>query len=86
MTHTVNSTSTDGRVASAAERELRDADSTTARCAEIEVAWSDPFGHAQGKRIPAAQFLESRSGHRIRLLRSVAGLEHRRHGRSTRCG
>ena len=28
---------------------------------EIEVAWSDPFGHAQGKRIPAAQFL-SRAG------------------------
>jgi glutamine synthetase len=24
---------------------------------EIEVAWSDPLGHAQGKRIPAAQFL-----------------------------
>lgn len=24
---------------------------------EIEVAWSDPFGHAQGKRIPASQFL-----------------------------
>ena len=25
---------------------------------EIEVAWSDPFGHAQGKRIPAAAFLD----------------------------
>lgn len=25
--------------------------------AEIEVAWSDAFGHAQGKRIPAPQFL-----------------------------
>jgi glutamine synthetase len=25
---------------------------------EIEVAWSDPFGHAQGKRIPAATFLD----------------------------
>ncbi len=25
---------------------------------EIEVAWSDPFGHAAGKRIPAKQFLD----------------------------
>ena len=25
---------------------------------EIEIAWSDPFGHAAGKRIPAAGFLE----------------------------
>jgi glutamine synthetase len=29
---------------------------------EIEVAWSDPFGHAQGKRIPAAQFLTRARG------------------------
>lgn len=29
---------------------------------EIEVAWSDPFGHAQGKRIPAAQFLDRAQG------------------------
>ena len=29
---------------------------------EIEVAWSDPFGHAAGKRIPAAQFLERATG------------------------
>ena len=29
---------------------------------EIEVAWSDPFGHAQGKRIPAAQFLHRAQG------------------------
>ncbi|MGB3480884.1 MAG: glutamine synthetase family protein [Mycobacterium sp.] len=29
---------------------------------EIEVAWSDPFGHAQGKRIPAAQFLGRAQG------------------------
>ncbi|HJT90412.1 MAG TPA: glutamine synthetase family protein [Mycobacterium sp.] len=49
MTQIVNSTS-------AAEQELlrRLADGSLA---EIEVAWSDPFGHAQGKRIPAAQFL-----------------------------
>lgn len=29
---------------------------------EIEVAWSDPFGHAQGKRIPAAGFLDRARG------------------------
>ncbi len=29
---------------------------------EVEVAWSDPFGHAAGKRIPAAQFLERALG------------------------
>jgi glutamine synthetase len=29
---------------------------------EIEVAWSDPFGHAAGKRIPAAQFLDRAHG------------------------
>ncbi|MHC9296001.1 glutamine synthetase family protein [Mycobacterium sp. LTG2003] len=29
---------------------------------EIEVAWSDPFGHAQGKRIPAAGFLGRAAG------------------------
>lgn len=41
---------------SAPERELRrrlDDGSLT----EIEVAWSDPFGHAQGKRIPSSQFI-----------------------------
>jgi len=30
--------------------------------AEIEIAWSDPFGHAQGKRIPASQFLNRALG------------------------
>lgn len=29
---------------------------------EVEVAWSDPFGHAQGKRIPARQFLSRATG------------------------
>ena len=29
---------------------------------ELEVAWSDPFGHAQGKRIPAGQFLSRAQG------------------------
>jgi len=47
--------------ASAAERDLLRglADGSLA---EIEVAWSDPFGHAQGKRIPAAQFLNRARG------------------------
>jgi len=46
---------------SARERELRHAlaDGTLT---EIEVAWSDPFGHAQGKRIPASQFLNRALG------------------------
>ena len=49
MTQTVDAVS-------AAEQELlRRLDDGS--LAEIEVAWSDPFGHAQGKRIPAAQFL-----------------------------
>lgn len=30
--------------------------------AEIEVAWSDQFGHAAGKRIPAPQFLDRARG------------------------
>jgi glutamine synthetase len=49
MTHTVEPVS-------APERELRrrlDDGSLT----EIEVAWSDPLGHAQGKRIPSSQFI-----------------------------
>ena len=29
---------------------------------EIEVAWSDAFGHSAGKRIPAAQFLDRATG------------------------
>ncbi|WP_396903555.1 glutamine synthetase family protein [Mycolicibacterium phlei] len=47
--------------ASAAEQQLleRLADGSLA---EVEVAWSDPFGHAQGKRIPARQFLERARG------------------------
>ncbi|MDT5336279.1 MAG: glutamine synthetase [Mycobacterium sp.] len=30
--------------------------------AEVEVAWSDPFGHAAGKRIPAREFLHRAQG------------------------
>ena len=63
---------------SAPERELRHG-LGDGSLAEIEVAWSDPFGHAQGKRIPASQFLNRAVGSRIRVLRSVSGLEHRRH-------
>ena len=61
MTSTVNSTSTEQRVQSASERELRTA-LEDGSLAEIEIAWSDPFGHAQGKRIPASQFLNRALG------------------------
>ena len=61
MTSTVNSTSTEQRVQSAPERELRTA-LEDGSLAEIEIAWSDPFGHAQGKRIPATQFLNRALG------------------------
>jgi glutamine synthetase len=49
------------RAVTSAADELRDglADGTLT---EIEVAWSDPFGHAAGKRIPAGQFLERATG------------------------
>ncbi|MCV7302855.1 glutamine synthetase [Mycobacterium barrassiae] len=46
---------------SARERELRHA-LGDGSLTEIEVAWSDPFGHAQGKRIPASQFLSRALG------------------------
>jgi glutamine synthetase len=61
VTHTVDSTSTERGVPSAAERELRDG-LDDGSLTEIEIAWSDPFGHAQGKRIPAAQFLNRALG------------------------
>ena len=41
--------------------------------AEIEVAWSDPFGHAQGKRIPAGQFLERAKGHGFAFCEALLG-------------
>lgn len=41
--------------------------------AEIEVAWSDPFGHAQGKRIPAAQFLHRAKGHGFAFCEASLG-------------
>ena len=78
MTHTVNSTSTDDRVRSAAERELRDG-LDDGSLTEIEVAWSDPFGHAAGQADPGRAVPRPRARHRIRLLRGLSGLEHRRH-------
>ena len=61
MTSTVNSTSTEAQVQSAAERDLLSA-LEDGSLTEIEIAWSDPFGHAQGKRIPATQFLGRAQG------------------------
>src|SRR5690349_17751299 len=61
MTHTVDARPIRDRAESDPEHELRkglDDGSLT----EIEVAWSDPFGHAQGKRIPASQFLNRALG------------------------
>jgi glutamine synthetase len=46
---------------SAREQELRAA-LADGSLREVEIAWSDPFGHAQGKRIPAAQFLDRALG------------------------
>ncbi len=61
MTHTVNSVPTDERARSGSERALRSG-LEDGSLTEIEVAWSDPFGHAQGKRIPASQFLNRALG------------------------
>ena len=61
MTQTVNSTSTGVYEQSPPEQELRKA-LADGSLAEIEIAWSDPFGHAQGKRIPASQFLNRAVG------------------------
>lgn len=40
---------------------------------EIEVAWSDPFGHSQGKRIPATQFLDRARGHGFAFCEASLG-------------
>jgi glutamine synthetase len=61
VTYTVNPTSSNNRVRSAPEQELRNG-LNDGSLAEIEVAWSDPFGHSQGKRIPASQFLNRALG------------------------
>jgi glutamine synthetase len=39
---------------------------------EIEVAWSDPFGNAAGKRIPAPQFLD-RARHGFAFCEAALG-------------
>ncbi len=61
MTSSVDS-EVNGRAAtSERQRELlRRLDDGSLR--ELEVAWSDPFGHAAGKRIPAGQFLNRARG------------------------
>jgi len=60
MTNTVDAPAFQATT-SARERELRHAVGDGS-LTEIEVAWSDPFGHAQGKRIPASQFLNRALG------------------------
>jgi glutamine synthetase len=40
---------------------------------EIEVAWSDPFGHAAGKRIPAAAFLDRARGSGFAFCEAALG-------------
>ncbi|MDT5015723.1 MAG: glutamine synthetase [Mycobacterium sp.] len=60
MTHTVDAVAVHA-AQSAPERELRNG-LNDGSLAEIEVAWTDPFGHAQGKRIPASQFLHRALG------------------------
>jgi glutamine synthetase len=54
MTNTVHA-AVNGRPSAAQDELLRGLEDGSLR--ELEVAWSDPFGHAAGKRIPAAQFL-----------------------------
>ncbi|MFI5511071.1 glutamine synthetase family protein [Mycobacterium sp. NPDC051804] len=60
MTYTVDAPAPQATT-TARERELRHAIGDGS-LAEIEVAWADPFGHAQGKRIPASQFLNRALG------------------------
>lgn len=60
MTRTLDAPGRPDTAPAAAEELLRRlADGTLT---EVEVAWSDPFGHAQGKRIPAGVFLERARG------------------------
>jgi glutamine synthetase len=55
MSDTISHT-TDADLTSPAEAQLVELIAAGA-LTEIEVAWSDPFGHAAGKRIPARDFL-----------------------------
>lgn len=58
--------------------EVSDAESELLRAlhdgtiSEIEVAWSDPFGHAAGKRIPTRQFLD-RARHGFAFCEAALG-------------
>jgi glutamine synthetase len=68
MTQTIESSVAD----SAQARELlRGIDDGSLR--EIEIAWSDPLGHAAGKRIPAAQFLERARGRGFSFCEAALG-------------
>jgi glutamine synthetase len=59
-------------VGSARERDLlRGIEDRSLR--EIEVAWSDPFGHAAGKRIPAGQFLDRARGNGFAFCQAALG-------------
>lgn len=68
MTQTINGTG----VESTAERELL-ARLGDGSLREIEVAWSDPFGHAAGKRIPAAAFLDRARGSGFAFCEAALG-------------
>lgn len=59
-------------VAHPSERLLREqiADGTLR---EVEVAWSDAFGHAAGKRIPASQFLDRATGQGFAFCEAALG-------------
>jgi len=59
MTHTVDTNAQLGHAGREAELRAALADGSLT---EVEVAWSDAFGHSQGKRIPAKQFLGRASG------------------------
>jgi len=72
MTHTVDAPPIHDRAESEPEHELRKGLDDGA-LTEIEVAWSDPFGHAQGKRIPASQFLNRALGNGFAFCEASLG-------------
>jgi glutamine synthetase len=72
MTQTIPETAVSERTASAAELELiRQIEDGALH--EIEVAWSDPFGHAAGKRIPAGLFLDRARGSGFAFCEAALG-------------
>ncbi len=72
MTQTVNSSLTGQGAQSDAERTLRSG-LEDGSVTEVEIAWSDPFGHAQGKRIPASQFLNRALGNGFAFCEASLG-------------